>query len=100
MHVEQLLKSDHSAPSGGRLNFGKYTDFCTSDFHLCGRRYHKNCPAEFIETWDNKYIGGVAAACCFAPSGGRSNFSKYTDFCTSDSSMRTKMHIILGIIYK
>ena len=62
MHVVQLLKSDHSAPSGGRLNFGKNTDFCTSDFHLCGRRFHKNCPAEFNETWHNNYMEGVVDA--------------------------------------
>ena len=64
MHVLQLLKSDHSVPSGGRLNFGKKTDFCISDFHLCGRRFLKNCKAEFNETWKNIYIEGVVDAYC------------------------------------
>ena len=41
MHMVQLLTSDHSAPSGGRLNFGKNTDFCTSDFPISGRSFHK-----------------------------------------------------------
>ena len=62
MHAVQLLKSDHSAPSGGRLNLGKNTAFSTSDFHLCGQRFHKNCPAEFNETWHNNYMEGVVDA--------------------------------------
>ena len=41
MHVVQLLRSDHLAPSGGRSNFGENTDFCTSDFHLCGECFTK-----------------------------------------------------------
>ena len=64
MHVVQFLKSDHSAPSGGRSNFSKNTDFCTSDFHLCGRRFYKNCRAEFSETWHNNYLEDVADARC------------------------------------
>ena len=62
MHIVQLSKSDHSAPSGGRSKFGKNTDFCTSDFHLCGRRFHKNCPTEFNEMWYNNYIECVVDA--------------------------------------
>ena len=62
MQVVQFSKSGHSAPSGGRLNFGKNTDFCTSDFYLCGQRFHKNCPAEFNETWHNNYMEGVVDA--------------------------------------
>ena len=64
MLVVLFLKSKHSTPSGGRLNFSKNTDFCTSDFHLCGRRFHKNCPAEFNESCHNNYIEGVASANC------------------------------------
>ena len=64
MHVVQLLKSDHSAPSGESSNFGENTDYCTSDFHLCGRRFHKNCSAEFNETWHNNYMEGVVDAHC------------------------------------
>ena len=64
MHVVQFLKSDHLAPSGGRSNFSKNTDFGTSDFHLCGRRFLKNCMAEFNETWHNNYIEGVVNARC------------------------------------
>ena len=64
MHMVQLLKSDHSAPSGGRSDFGKNTDFCISDFHLCGRMFHKNCPAEFNEKWHNNYVEGVVDANC------------------------------------
>ena len=64
MCVVQLLRSDHSAPSSGSSNFGENIDFCTSDFHLCGRMFHKNCPAELSETWHNNYLEDVVDARC------------------------------------
>ena len=64
MQVVQFFKSDHSAPSGGTLNSSKNTDFRTSDFHLCGRRFLKNCMAEFNETRHHNYMEGVVDARC------------------------------------
>ena len=64
MHIVRFLKSSHSAPCGGTLNLSKNTDFGTSDFHLCGRRFLKNCMAEFNETRHNNYIEGVVDARC------------------------------------
>ena len=78
-------------PSGGISNLLKNTDCCTSDLQTCGQRFHKNCPAELSETYGNNYIEEFADARSSilksdnsAPSGGRLNFGKYTDFCTSD----------------
>ena len=62
MHVLQFLKSVHAAPPGGRLHFGKNTEFDCSDFDMCGRRFHRNCRAEFDEAWYNDSIGGVVNA--------------------------------------
>ena len=42
----------------------KNMDFGTSDFHLCGQRFLKNCMAEFNETRHNNYIEGVVDARC------------------------------------
>ena len=65
MHVVQFkLKMGYSAPSVGTWNFSKNTDFGTSDFHLCGRRFLKICMAEFKETRHNNYIEGVVDARC------------------------------------
>ena len=64
MHVVRFFKLDHSAPSGGRSNFSKITDFATSYFHLCGKRFLKTCRAEFNETWYNNYIEGIVNAHC------------------------------------
>ena len=64
MHVVRFLKSDHSAPSGGRLNFSKNTDIGSSDFDACGHRFLRNCTAEFNETMYNNYIEGVVTAPC------------------------------------
>ena len=64
MHVVQFLKSDHLAPSGGRLNFGKNTDIGSSDFDTCGCRFLRIYMAEFNETWYNNYIEGVDSAQC------------------------------------
>ena len=60
----RFIKSHHSAPSGGRSNW-QNTDFCTSDFHQCRRMFHKNCLAEFNETWHNNYIECVVDAQVF-----------------------------------
>ena len=54
-----ILKSDHSAPSGGTLNFSNNADFGTSDLHLCGPMFLKNCMAEFNQTKQNNYIESV-----------------------------------------
>ena len=51
MHVLQFLKLGHSAPPGGRLNFGKNTEFDCSDLDMWGWRFHRNCMVEFNETW-------------------------------------------------
>ena len=63
-NIVRFLKADHSAPSGGTLNFSKNTDFGTSDFHLCGRRFLNNCTAEFNQTSHNYYMEGVVDARC------------------------------------
>ena len=62
MHVLQFLKSVHAAPPGGRLHFSKNTEFDCSDFDMCGRRFHRNCKAEFDKAWYNDSIGGVVNA--------------------------------------
>ena len=64
MHVVRFLKSDHSAPSGGRLNFGKNTDIGSSDIDTCGRRFLRSCMAEFNETMHNNNIEGIVDARC------------------------------------
>ena len=64
MHVVSFLKSGHSAPSGGTLNFSKNSDFGASDLHVCGQRFLKNCMAEFDETKQNNYIKVVVDARC------------------------------------
>ena len=62
MHVLQFLKSGHAAPPGGRLHFSKNTEFDCSDLDMCGRRFHRNCVAEFNEIWYNDSIEGVVNA--------------------------------------
>ena len=64
VHVVRFLKLDHSAPSGGRLNFSKKTDIGSSDFDTCGRRFLRNYMAEFNEMCYNNYIEGVVSARC------------------------------------
>ena len=64
MHIVRFLKSDHSAPSGGRLNFSKNTDIGRSDFDTCGCRFLRNYTAEFNETSHNNYMEGVVSARC------------------------------------
>ena len=62
MHVLQFLKLGHAAPSGGRLNFSKNTEFDCSDLDMCGQRFFRNCMAEFNVTWySNSMAGGVDA---------------------------------------
>merc|ERR1711893_263831 len=91
MHIVSFLKSDHLARSGGRLNFSKNTDFGISDFHLCARRFLKNCVAEFNETRHNYYIEDVVDIRCSIFKIGsisalwwNTELDKYTDFGTSD----------------
>ena len=64
MHVVQFFKSDHLTPSGGRLKFSKNTDIGSSDFDTCGRRFLRNCIAEFNETMHNNYVEGFVDARC------------------------------------
>ena len=64
MHVVQFLKSDHLAPSGGRLNFCQNTDIGSSDFDTCGRRFLRNCNAKSNETMHSNYVEGVVNARC------------------------------------
>ena len=76
MHVVRFLKSDHSAPSGGRLNLNKNSDFGTSDFHLCGRRFLKSCLAEFNETMHNNYMEGANDARLLSYFTGKRDFNR------------------------
>ena len=62
MHVLQFSKSGHAAPPGGRLNFSKNTEFDCSDLDMCGRRFHRNCMAEFNDTWYNNCMEGVVTS--------------------------------------
>ena len=62
MHILQFLKSDYSAPPGGRLNFSKNSEFDSSDLDMCGQRFHRNCLAEFNETRYNDSTEGVVNA--------------------------------------
>ena len=50
MHDLQILKSGHSVPPGGRLNFSENTEFDCSDLDLLGQKFQRNCMAEFNET--------------------------------------------------
>ena len=56
MHNIRFLKSDHSAPPGGRLKFLQKSVSRRDDLHTCARRFLSNCRAEFNEAWDNNYI--------------------------------------------
>ena len=62
MHVFQLLKSGHAVPPGGRLNFSQNTEFDCSDLDMCGRRFCRNCMAEFNVTWYNNSMEGAVDA--------------------------------------
>ena len=62
MHVVQFLKSDHSEPSGGKLNFEVFSVFIMHDFGMCARRFLRNCWMDFDMVWYNNYIEGVVNA--------------------------------------
>ena len=62
MHALQFIKMGLAAPPGGRLNFSKNTEFDCSDLDMCGRRFHRNCWAEFYATLYNNSILGVVNA--------------------------------------
>ena len=58
----RFLKSGHATPPGRRFHFSKNIEFYCSDCDMCGRRFHKNCKAEFNETYYNDSIGGAVNA--------------------------------------
>ena len=62
MHSFHFFKSDHSAPNHRKSNFSKNTDFCTSEFNLCGQSFLKDCTPEFKGMWHNNNIKVVVDA--------------------------------------
>ena len=62
MHSFHFFKSDHSAPNHRKSNLSKNSDFCTSEFNLCGQSFLKDCTPEFKGTWHNNNIKVVVDA--------------------------------------
>ena len=64
MHVIRFLKSDHSEPPGGRLNFLQKSVTRREDLHTCARRFLSNWWAKFNEAWYNNNIEVVVNVHC------------------------------------
>ena len=62
MHSFHFFKSDHSAPNHRKSNLSKNSDFCTSEFNLCGQSFLKDCTPDFKGTWHNNNIKVVVDA--------------------------------------
>ena len=86
MHVVSFLKSDYSAPSGGRINFSKNTDltlqtfiYVDEGFSITVRQNSIRLATTIIQKVLLMHVVRFLKSDHSAPSGGTLNFSKNTD---------------------